>query len=408
MSEPPNNQEAEECVLGAMLMSNQAIDAVIDTLVAEDFYKPAHAVIYSAIVKMRQAGGKIDTMTIGTELGRTDTLDRIGGMPTLLELVINTPSTGAVDKYAEFVIEASLRRRLMGEASELAAQAADLTRSVEDVLDAHRATMATIGSTAIHSEPDDISVEEFVELHKDADPLSKWVIHGLIRKRHKLMLVAGESHGKSVLMRYIAICAAYGLHPFRHSMERPIRTLIVDLENPEDVLTESFEMILKKVVQEVPQGITQNRLWWRPAGINLRNRVDLAQLENVIRVRRPELVCLGPMYCAFEMKPGEPWETPARQVQNALKTLMVRYDFALIIEDHAPQADSSGKRPMRPYGSSFWRRWLDIGIGMEPINDPPTAFEMKIWKGRVGTDWPKFIERGDTSGSTWPWVPRWE
>jgi hypothetical protein len=119
-------------------------------------------------------------------------------------------------------------------------------------------------------------------------------------------------------------------------------------------------------------------------------------------------VCLGPMYQAFDMKPGEAWETPARQVQRVLKQLMVRYDFALILEDHAPQADSSGKRPMRPYGSSFWRRWLDIGIGMEPIGETRTSFELNQWKKRVGTDWPSHIERGDNIGSPWPWVPRWE
>jgi hypothetical protein len=168
-------------------------------------------------------------------------------------------------------------------------------------------------------------------------------------------------------------------------------------------------MILKPVLDNFGEDSEAiNRIWWRPAGIDLRNRVDVAHLENVIRKRRPELVCFGPMYCAFDTKNGENWETPAKAVQKVFKDLMVRYDFALILEDHAPQADSSGKRPMRPYGSSFWRRWLDIGIGMEPIGTGRSSFELNQWKSRVGTDWPKFIERGDNVGSPWPWVPRWE
>ncbi len=406
MTAPPHDTEAEESVLGAMLLSDLAIDAVAEALPASDFYGPSHGLIYDAILSLRTSGVKVDAVTVGDSLKATGALDKIGGSAKLLELMTNTPSTAAVMHYAEIVINQALRRRLMGEAYELIDQASDPARNVLETLDAHRALMATLGGAIIDKEPDDTSVEEFLAEHQEHDPLAKWVVHGLIRKRHKLTLVAGESHGKSVLMRYVAICAAYGINPFRHTKERPIRTMIVDLENPEDALCESFEMILRKVWRESSETEVTNRLWWRPAGIDLRKRVDVAELENVIRARRPELVCLGPMYCAFEMKPGEAWETPARQVQNVLKQLMVRYDFALILEDHAPQPDSTGKRILRPYGSSFWRRWLDIGIGMEPINDENTAFELQRWKGRVGTDWPKYIQRGVPGG--WPWEARWE
>jgi len=175
-------------------------------------------------------------------------------------------------------------------------------------------------------------------------------------------------------------------------------------------LYDSFELILKQVSKVSPQSETVNRLWWRPAGINLRSRVDVAEFENVIRVRRPDLVCFGPLYAAYDNTSKDfGWETAAREVQTTLKQLMVRYNFALMIEDHAPQGDAAGKRQMRPYGSSFWRRWPDIGLGLETVGDRDDIMKVTRWRGdRVVTDWPSVIERGTASGSPWPFVGRWE
>ena len=125
---------------------------------------------------------------------------------------------------------------------------------------------------------------------------------------------------------------------------------------------------------------------------------------------RPDLVCLGPLYAVYENSSKDfGWETAAREVQSLLKRLMVRYDFALMIEDHAPQSEQGGKRQMRPYGSSFWRRWPDIGIGMESIKDVEDSFRLGRWRGdRVPTDWPKRIERGSVTKSPWPFVWYWD
>ena len=126
---------------------------------------------------------------------------------------------------------------------------------------------------------------------------------------------------------------------------------------------------------------------------------------------RPDLVCMGPLYAMYENSSKDfGWETAAREVQGVLKGLMVRYNFALMLEDHAPGGTGDGKRQIRPYGSSFWRRWPDIGIGMEPVTEGrDDVLELKRWRGdRVPTDWPKIIERGNITGSPWPFLGRWE
>lgn len=746
----PHDLLAEESVLGAMLLSNAAIDAVSHTLSASDFYKPSHGHCYQAMLEIRKTGTSVDAITLSNFLAGSKTLESIGGTATLMRWMAEVPSITAARHYAEIIMSYALRRRLLMEAKELIEQTQDLNIPIEQVLETHKLMLGSIGNAHIAGEPDDIAVEEFVETHQP-DVTSPWVIHGLLRKQHKMMLVGGEGSGKALdinteirtttgwktmetivvgdqvfgpdglpcnviattgimfgrpcyeikfstgesiiadanhqwcvvdynarqshrdeyqiltthqmsletrarngssnysigiaspliqnemklsidpyllgywladgsatscdisikdesviedflalgydikrsgadqnhyritgrvkwdrshsfesalkaigvfgnkhipteyllasnqqrlsllqgimdadgyitpldnnrgykrrtaqceftsqneilahnvfdliislgikatirssflegvrrwrvvfntdqpifrldrklqhltslatqrslnryivsiepvastpvkcievdhpshcflasralitthnswLLRFVAICAAYGIQPFRHTRTAPVRTLLVDCENPEDALHESFERILRQTMEYNPQEETCNRFWWRPSGINLRNRVDLAELENVIAIRRPELVCLGPLYAAFENSTKDfGWETAAREVQSALKVLMVRYQFGLIIEDHAPQADSTGKRHMRPYGSSFWRRWPDIGIGMEPVDGSDDVFELRRWRGdRVPTDWPKIIERGDKSGSPWPFVGKW-
>ena len=404
-SKIPHDNDAEESLLGAIMLTNSAVDAVSEALLPEHFYRPAFGIIYRTILNLREHGIEINPVTVQDQLEKTGTMDALGDPAILIKLMSNTASSTGARHFAEIIIDRALRRRMMAEGQALAEQAADMTNDALETLESHQIAVGNLGSTVIDREPDDWSVEEFIARPKDT--VEKWVIRGVIRRQHKLMLVGPEGGGKSWVLRFIAICAAYGIHPWRHDEIKPIRTLIVDLENPEDALYDSFETILKQVRRVSSEQPQTNRLWWRPAGINLRSRVDLAEFENVIRARRPDLVCLGPLYAAFDNSSKDfGWETAAREVQVALKRLMVRYDFALMVEDHAPQDRSGG---MRPYGSSFWRRWPDVGIGMEPINGPDdTAFKLSHWRGsRVKLDWPTEMFRGADLGNPWPFVGNW-
>jgi replicative DNA helicase len=389
-----------------MLLSPAVLEQLAESLVATDFYVPEHRHIFDAMMRLRNDGIRADVVTTASTLREGDAKHEMGSR--LIEIVANTPAASSGTHYAGIVLAHATRRRLMGEGAALIAGAADTARDPSDVLEAHQATLATIGTSILDTEPDDWAVEEFVD--RPRDTVNPWVVHGIIRRGHKLMMVGTEGSGKSWVARFIALCAAYGIQPFRHERCQPVRTLIADFENPQDALFDSFETILRHVTHYNPQSETVNRLWWRPQGINLRNRVDLAAFENVIRTRRPDLVCIGPLYAAYENSAKDfGWETAAREVQNILKRLIVRYNFALMIEDHAPQGDGMGKREMRPYGSSFWRRWPDIGLGLQPVDGRVDAFEITRWRGdRVPTDWPKYIERGTATGSSWPFLGKWD
>jgi len=117
---PPHNLDAEESLLGAMLLSNDAVVAAIDTCNSGDFYKPAHGYIFSAILSLFEAGEPVDAITVADELRRKGLIDQVGDPTVLVSLQANTPSLANAGHYARIVEEHALLRRLIGVASEVA------------------------------------------------------------------------------------------------------------------------------------------------------------------------------------------------------------------------------------------------------------------------------------------------
>ncbi|MFN2506488.1 MAG: replicative DNA helicase [Acidimicrobiales bacterium] len=133
---PPNNIEAEESLLGAMLLSREAIAAAIEgQLNPADFYKPAHGHIYDAITTLYAEGAPADPVTVAELLRRADLLDQIGGGATLVSLQAGTPAIGNAPRYARIVHEHSLLRRLIGVAGDIAEMGYDLPHDVNQVID---------------------------------------------------------------------------------------------------------------------------------------------------------------------------------------------------------------------------------------------------------------------------------
>jgi replicative DNA helicase len=117
---PPNKLEAEESLLGSMLLSADATAAAIEICTAADFYKPAHGHIFGAIVALFERGEPVDAVTVADELQRSSLLEAIGDPALLVSLQANTPSVANAVHYARIVEEHSLLRRLVGVAAEIA------------------------------------------------------------------------------------------------------------------------------------------------------------------------------------------------------------------------------------------------------------------------------------------------
>ncbi len=132
---PPHNLQAEESLLGAMLLSKDAIAVASEVLTAEDFYKPAHGHIFEAIENLSSAGEPADPVTVAEELRRANRLDAVGGVATLVHLQSTTPATSNAQRYARIVEEHALLRRLIGVAGEIAEMGYDLPEDVAKTVD---------------------------------------------------------------------------------------------------------------------------------------------------------------------------------------------------------------------------------------------------------------------------------
>ncbi|NNN21267.1 MAG: replicative DNA helicase [Acidimicrobiales bacterium] len=117
---PPHNLDAESALIGAMLLSRDAVANAIETVTTDDFYKPSHGTIYSAISILYARGDAIDVVTVAEELRRTNLLESIGGAATLVAIQSNTPAIGNSSTYANIVSEHSMLRRLISVAGEIA------------------------------------------------------------------------------------------------------------------------------------------------------------------------------------------------------------------------------------------------------------------------------------------------
>lgn len=397
MSAQPSDPDAELEVLGSMLVYRQCIPEALDALDAGDFYLPQHARLFSAISALHRDGHAPTDALVQAELRKLGQKG-VSALPTEAIARAELSVRGAVRVVAEM----ALRRRLVAEGIELRRMAEDGSCDASEVLEGARERLAAIDAPLSSREPDDESFEGFVA--RTSDKPTPWLLRGLLRQLWRVIVVAAEGAGKTTLLRQLAVCAAYGLHPFRSERFEPVPTLLVDCENPEDHLNAGLARMCRQARAEAT-GEPVGRLWHRPGGIDLRKRSDRAELEAVIAKRRPQLLVAGPLYKLMRVQAKEPWELAAREVQAILDDWRARYGLSMVLEDHAPQ-ESGGRREMRPYGSSLWLRWPEMGIALErESRDQPSPLKVSRWRGdRMPNDWPTSLARS----TPWPWEGHWQ
>jgi replicative DNA helicase len=120
---PPHNIEAEESVLGAMMLSAEAIATVVESVKADDFYRPAHQRLFGAILSVYGRGEPVDAITVVEELKREQLLDGIGGPLYVYNLVESVPTPASAGYYARIVADNALLRRLIEAASRIMSKA---------------------------------------------------------------------------------------------------------------------------------------------------------------------------------------------------------------------------------------------------------------------------------------------
>jgi replicative DNA helicase len=132
---PPQNIEAEEAILGGILLDPEAISRVMEILTAEAFYIGAHRDIYRAALELHTKGQPTDLMTVTVWLKDHNKLDKVGGQTRLAQLVDRTISAANIDQYATLVMDKYTRRLLIQAGGEVAQLGYDTSLPLEEVLD---------------------------------------------------------------------------------------------------------------------------------------------------------------------------------------------------------------------------------------------------------------------------------
>src|SRR2546430_7685142 len=133
---PPHSLEAEQSVLGGLLLDNEAADRVGDVVGAADFYSDAHRVIYRHVMQLIAGGNPADVVTLAESLSSAQKLDYVGGLSYLGALVGNVPTAANIRHYAQIVRDRSILRQLAATAGDIADTAYNpLGRSAKEVLD---------------------------------------------------------------------------------------------------------------------------------------------------------------------------------------------------------------------------------------------------------------------------------
>ncbi|MDF3918371.1 replicative DNA helicase [Salinicola sp. LHM] len=117
---PPHSLEAEQSVLGGLMLDNSSWDTVSERLVADDFYRHEHRLTFNAMAELAESAHPLDVVTLSEALERRDQLESVGGLAYLAELARNTPSASNIRAYADIVRERATLRKLIQASRQIA------------------------------------------------------------------------------------------------------------------------------------------------------------------------------------------------------------------------------------------------------------------------------------------------
>jgi hypothetical protein len=398
----PHDTAAEQAVLGAMLLSARAAAECLAKLGADDFYRPAHRVIFTGIRALARTDIPADAVTLLAWLENADEMRATGGAPYLHTLISSVPTVIQAPHYARIVRDRAVRRRLL----EAGRRIVQMAREAADE-DAHGlAERAVREAEAVRAEgqADDVCTPTITEfLEAPGGDAYDWIVPGLLERGDRLVLTGTEGAGKSTLFRQLAVTIAAGVHPFDHEPAEPRRVLIVDCENGAAHIRRKIRPL---IIQADREGypVADANLWIevRPEGLDLAADKDVSWLLRRVSTLSPDVVTIGPLSRLAPRALND--DGDAAPVIATLNMIRAR-GACVLLEAHAGHAlGTGGRRDLRPRGSSAFLGWPEFGWGIRS-SDLPEAKKRRLvdvvpWRGdRDEREWPEHL----TAGGVWPW-----
>lgn len=401
----PHDIDAERFTLAAMLGSGAQTEQIVEVLTAADFYRPAHADVFHAMIVLWAQGLPVDTVTVCDYVGREMSWRPFGGEGHgrlyVAELGGMLVPNGA---YHARIVRTLAVRRLLGETGLRLMQRAGLDGAdpyeelgaAEALLGDLAREVAQAGST----QPAPV-VSFLAREWKRLPP----VIPGLLDHEDRAIVTGWEGDGKTTLLLQLGFGAAAGIHPFACTPIPAKRVCWINLENPVGHVVTELTKLREVVERYGPWGADNLIVWNRRQGLDLSLASQRARLAGVLRGAKPDLVIGGPIYKMVRDK-GQGAEQLHSVVTNFWDDQIERLGFALVLETHMPGKAAGARREAKPIGSSIYQRWPEFGITM----DPGKRGEMRLGRFRKdrirGRVWPVAIEPNRMPG--WPWVARYD
>ncbi|MCX6720970.1 MAG: replicative DNA helicase [Candidatus Staskawiczbacteria bacterium] len=146
---PPQNNEAEQCLLGCLMLDKESIVKIVDFIKAEDFYKGSHQDIFQVMYDLYEKSEPIDILSVSSKLKERNKLDDVGGSAYLTALINTVPTATHISNYARIVRQKKILRDLISASEEIGLSAFDETEEVDILLDKAEKTVFGIGQRSL-------------------------------------------------------------------------------------------------------------------------------------------------------------------------------------------------------------------------------------------------------------------
>jgi hypothetical protein len=280
---PPHSIEAEQGVLGSILLSPDCLTEVSERLKLEAFYDLRHQLIFGCFQSLGEARRPIDEIAVIKELKARDQLDQIGGRQYLSELLSSTPSAANVSYWIDIVFEQYRRRAIIAGCQEIIDFAMTFDGNEEDFLFAIGGQIRDVLEPKQRFIGESASWKDLIDFQTVHDPnnvigmrdgkTTRYLCRG-----HLAWLIGPSGVGKSALLFQFGAAWAVGKPMFGITPMRPLRVLLVQAENDKGDLA------------EMARGIE--------AGLDLQDFAEIEKLEQNIRVRSVK-GRIGKAFCAW-------------------------------------------------------------------------------------------------------------
>ena len=415
MSTTAHDERAETALLGNVLAAPDIAGPSLLALTVDDFWMTRTRVIAGVLLDMLRRGDQITPVTAAIEVNRRGLLrsGEDGSYLHTLYAAAWAPMTSPV--LAEAIRAATRARRAAEAGIRLGQRLEQPDVDVDAAIAGHRADLDAVPpplTDLVRDRP-----QTLTELLTERDSLTRydWLVPGLMERLERVVITGSEGAGKSELLAQFACCVAAGIHPLTglpFQVDRPLRVLYLDFENSKRQAFRRYDRISGIINDGYAPPVTgwQDNLFLEShTGGKSITGSGRAWWEATCEAVAPDLIVTGP---AYKMGLGNPNdERDVLAFLLALDGLRERHDAALIIEAHAGHAvhAETGKRSMRPRGSSTWLGWPEVGLGirrsdMDKGDQRPTHVDMVAWRSpRERRAWPRQLRNG--LYGLLPWQP---